>query len=214
MNPDYPHPLIAREGWPFIGALLVVSVLVHLVGGFEWAWPFWLLTVFLVQFFRDPARDVPGAADAVLAPADGRVIVVEQARDPYADRDALKVSIFMNVFNVHVNRAPHSGRVERIEYQAGKFLSADLDKASADNERNSVLIRTKEGKAFLTIQIAGLIARRIVCWVGEGMEVVRGQRFGLICFGSRLEVVLPLESKILVQAGQKVRAGETPLGVL
>jgi len=104
--------------------------------------------------------------------------------------------------------------VEKIEYHSGKFLSADLDKASADNEKNSLLIRTEEGKAFLTIQIAGLIARRIVCWVGEGLDVNRGQRFGLICFGSRLEVVLPLESKILVQAGQKVRAGETPIGVL
>jgi phosphatidylserine decarboxylase len=120
----------------------------------------------------------------------------------------------MNVFNVHVNRAPYSGSVEKIEYHSGKFLSADLDKASADNEKNTVLIRTKEGKQFLTIQIAGLIARRIVCWVGEGMEVARGERFGLICFGSRLEVVLPLASKVLVQAGQKVRAGETPIGYL
>jgi len=104
--------------------------------------------------------------------------------------------------------------VEKIEYHGGKFLSANLDKASADNEKNTVLIRTKEGKAFLTIQIAGLIARRIVCWIGEGTEIARGQRFGLICFGSRLEVVLPLDSKILVQTGQKVRAGETPIGYL
>jgi phosphatidylserine decarboxylase len=137
MTPNYPHPLIAREGWPFIGALLVVSLLVQLVGGFGWAWPFWLLTLFVVQFFRDPARDVPAVADVVVAPADGRVIVVERARDPYADRDALKVSIFMNVFNVHSNRSPVDGTIEQIDYFPGKFFNADLDKASESKERKA-----------------------------------------------------------------------------
>jgi phosphatidylserine decarboxylase len=171
--------------------------------------------VFVAFFFRNPERTIPGESGLLVSPADGRILKVEDVvLDGLLSGRFRKVSIFMNVFNVHVNRAPYSGRVEKIEYHSGKFLSANLDKASADNEKNTVLIRTKEGKAFLTIQIAGLIARRIVCWIGEGMDIERGQRFGLICFGSRLEVVLPLESKVLVQAGQKVRAGETPIGYL
>ena len=204
-----------REGIPLIVALGLAAAALFWVGLKGFASAVLAVMLFVAFFFRNPERAVPSGEGLLVSPADGRVLNVEEVRlDGLLQGTYRKVSIFMNVFNVHVNRVPHSGRVERIEYHAGKFFSADLDKASADNERNTVLIRTKEGKAFLTIQIAGLIARRIVCWVGEGMEVVRGQRFGLICFGSRLEVVLPLDSKILVQAGQKVRAGETPLGVL
>jgi len=118
----------------------------------------------------------------------------------------------MNVFNVHVNRIPYPGRVERVIYRAGKFLSANLDKASEDNEKNAVIVETKDGRKFMTVQIAGLIARRIICWISEGMSVSRGERFGLICFGSRVEVFLPPGASVLVKAGQKVRAGETPLG--
>ena len=206
---------IVREGIPLIVALGLAAAALFWVGLKGFASAVFAAMLFVAFFFRNPERAVPTGEGLLVSPADGRVLNVEEVRlDGLLQGTYRKVSIFMNVFNVHVNRVPHSGRVERIEYHAGKFFSADLDKASADNERNTVLIRTKEGKAFLTIQIAGLIARRIVCWVGEGMEVVRGQRFGLICFGSRLEVVLPLDSKILVQAGQKVRAGETPLGVL
>jgi len=206
---------IVREGIPLIVALGLAAAALFWVGLKGFASAVLAVMLFVAFFFRNPERAVPSGEGLLVSPADGRVLNVEEVcLDGLLQGTYRKVSIFMNVFNVHVNRVPHSGRVERIEYHAGKFFSADLDKASADNERNTVLIRTKEGKAFLTIQIAGLIARRIVCWVGEGMEVVRGQRFGLICFGSRLEVVLPLESKILVQAGQKVRAGETPLGVL
>jgi phosphatidylserine decarboxylase len=206
---------IAREGIPLVVALGLATAALFWVGLKGFASAVFAAMLFVAFFFRNPERAVPTGEGLLVSPADGRVLNVEEVRlDGLLQGTYRKVSIFMNVFNVHVNRVPHSGRVERIEYHAGKFFSADLDKASADNERNTVLIRTKEGKAFLTIQIAGLIARRIVCWVGEGMEVVRGQRFGLICFGSRLEVVLPLDSKILVQAGQKVRAGETPLGVL
>ncbi len=187
MTPQYPHPLIAREGWPYIGGLLAVSIVVNLVGGFEWAWPFWLATLFVLQFFRDPARDVPAAPDAVLAPADGRVIVVAQARDPYAERDALKVSIFMNVFNVHSNRSPVDGLIERIDYFPGKFVNADLDKASEANERNALSIRRDDGAAITCVQVAGLVARRILCYVASGERLTRGQRFGFIRFGSRVD---------------------------
>jgi phosphatidylserine decarboxylase len=126
----------------------------------------------------------------------------------------LKISIFMNVFNVHVNRIPCSGEVSAIRYKPGKFLSANLDKASALNERNSVMIRTDDGREIMIVQIAGLIARRIVCWLKEGIKVKKGERFGLIRFGSRVEVFLPLGSTLLVKIGDKVKAGETPIGEL
>jgi phosphatidylserine decarboxylase len=206
---------IVREGAPFIVGLCILTVALSWMGLKAVAIVAFAAMLFVVFFFRNPKRTIPGEKGILVSPADGRILKVEEVQlDGLLKGRFRKVSIFMNVFNVHVNRAPYPGRVEKIEYHSGKFLSADLDKASADNEKNSLLIRTEEGKAFLTIQIAGLIARRIVCWVGEGAEVARGQRFGLICFGSRLEVVLPLESKILVQAGQKVRAGETPIGYL
>jgi phosphatidylserine decarboxylase len=206
---------IVREGFPFIIGFGALALVLSWMGLGGLAAASFAVTLFVAFFFRNPERTVPAEKGLLVSPADGRVLNVEEVQvDGLLTGRFRKISIFMNVFNVHVNRAPYSGRVERIEYYSGKFLSADLDKASADNEKNTLLIRTEEGKAFLTIQIAGLIARRIVCWVGEGMEIVRGQRFGLICFGSRLEVVLPLDVKILVQAGQKVRAGETPLGVL
>ncbi|HNQ01300.1 MAG TPA: phosphatidylserine decarboxylase family protein [Syntrophales bacterium] len=206
---------IVREGVPFIVGLGLLSVALSWIGLKGLAAVACAAMLFVLFFFRNPRRTIPEGPGLVVSPADGRVLKIEEVQlDGPLTGGHRKVSIFMNVFNVHVNRIPHAGRVEKIEYHAGKFLSADLDKASADNERNTVLIRTAEGKAFLTIQIAGLIARRIVCWIGEGMEVARGQRFGLICFGSRLEVILPLDSKVLVQPGQKVRAGETPLGVL
>ena len=206
---------IVREGFPFIIGFGVLALALSWMGLGGLAAASFAVTLFVAFFFRNPERTVPTEKGLLVSPADGRVLNVEEVQvDGLLTGRFRKISIFMNVFNVHVNRAPYSGRVERVEYYSGKFLSADLDKASADNEKNTLLIRTEEGKAFLTIQIAGLIARRIVCWVGEGVDVVRGQRFGLICFGSRLEVVLPLESKILVQAGQTVRAGETPLGYL
>jgi len=206
---------IVREGLPFIVGLGILTVALSWMGFNAVAVVAFAATLFVVFFFRNPERTIPGEKGILVSPADGRVLKVEEVQlDGLLKGRFRKVSIFMNVFNVHVNRAPYSGRVEKIEYHSGKYFSADLDKASTDNERNTLLIQTEEGKSFLTIQIAGIIARRIVCWVGEGLEVARGQRFGLICFGSRLEVVLPLESKILVQAGQKVRAGETPIGYL
>ena len=213
MSNPYPHPILAREGWPFILCSVCLSVILSFVLGL-WSLPFWLITVFVVQFFRDPARTIPQQANAVLSPADGRIVVVERSQDPQLKRDAIKVSVFMNVFNVHVNRAPYEGTIEKISYHPGKFVSANLDKASTENERNEVLIRTEDGRAIWTVQIAGLIARRIVCWIREGETLAKGERFGMIRFGSRVEVFLPADSRVVVRLNDKVRAGQTPLGYL
>lgn len=219
MTPHYPHPLLAREGWPFIGAALLLALLVQLAAGWGWAWPFWLVAIFVVQFFRDPARDVPDAPDAVLCPADGRVIVVERTRDPYAGREALKISIFMNVFNVHSNRFPVDGMIRAVDYFPGRFFNADLDKASEANERNALQIERDDGALVTCVQIAGLVARRIVCHAGSGEHLARGQRFGFIRFGSRVDLYLPLQAEPLVTIGMKVMATETvvarlPLGAI
>lgn len=174
-----------------------------------------LLTLFVLWFFRNPQRKTPEKENLVISPADGKVIRIEEtASEEQPGKTFLRVSIFMNIFNVHVNRIPYSGRVRFIRYRPGKFLSANLDKASALNERNTVMVQTDDGKEIITVQIAGLIARRIVCWLREGMQVRKGDRFGLIRFGSRLEVFLPLGSAILVEVGDRVRAGETPIGEL
>jgi phosphatidylserine decarboxylase len=211
---NYPHPLIAREGWPFIAIALVLAALIESIGGFGWAWPFWLLLVFVTQFFRDPPRPIPDGVNAVLCPADGRVVAVETARDPYADRDALKISVFMNVFNVHSQRSPVDGTVEKVNYFGGSFLNAALDKASAENERNAVVIHTTRGQTVTSVQIAGLVARRILCYLKPGQTVARGERYGFIRFGSRVDVYLPLGSRARVAIGEKVSASSTILADL
>ncbi len=209
----YPHPFIAREGWPFLAASLAVSVIVTLWCAL-WSIPLWLLTLFILQFFRDPARTAPTQANAVLAAADGKVIVVEKARDEYLQRDALKISVFMNVFNVHSNRSPVDGTVERRWYMPGKFFNAALDKASAENERNALWIRTPGGQDITCVQIAGLVARRILCYVDVGDRLQRGQRYGFIRFGSRVDLYLPLTARARVSLGDRVSAGETVLAEL
>ena len=211
---SYPHPPIAREGWPFIAGVAAVALLVTWFAGFWWALVPWLALAFVVQFFRDPARRVPDAPGAVLSPADGRIVAIERAQDPYAGREALKISVFMNVFNVHSNRAPVDGRIERVEYFPGKFLNADLDKASEQNERNALVIRTADGAVVSCVQVAGLIARRILCYVSAGEPLARGQRFGFIRFGSRVDVYLPLDARPKVTIGEKVHATETVLAEL
>lgn len=216
MQSDEKHrSLIISEGVPFIIPLGVVTVAAF-VAGFTWIGVLILLaTLFVIWFFRNPERTMPENPLQIISPADGRVIGVEEAASPeYPGRFFLKISIFMNIFNVHVNRIPFSGDVVWIRYKPGKFLSANLDKASALNERNTVLIRTVDGREIITVQIAGLIARRIVCWLKEGMKVTKGERFGLIRFGSRVELFLPTDSILLVKTGDKVRAGETPIGEL
>ena len=213
MNRFYPHPIIATEGWPFIAAGLALSIIFSCCCGW-WSLPFWLFTLFSLQFFRDPARDIPADADAVLCPADGRIVVVEKATDPYRQTEALKISVFMNVFNVHSQRAPVDGTISRVEYNAGKFLNAALDKASTENERNAVLLTTRSGRDITFVQVAGLVARRVLCYVNAGESMVRGERYGFIRFGSRVDVYLPVDAVANVAIGDKVRASETILARL
>jgi phosphatidylserine decarboxylase len=211
---SYPHPLIAREGWPFIGATLVAALLLSVLVSWAWATPLWLAFVFCVQFFRDPARPIPGNAKTIVSPADGRIVAIEPVRDPWLDRDALKLSVFMNVFNVHSNRSPVDGEVKQRWYHPGKFINADLDKASTENERNALWLRTTTGQDITCVQVAGLIARRILCYVEAGAALQRGQRYGFIRFGSRVDLYLPLDTTIKVAIGDKVRASATVLAEL
>ncbi len=213
MNNHYPHPIIAREGWPFLTIAIVAALIAtSLLGG--WSWPFWVIALFVLQFFRDPPRTVPLQPNAVLSPADGRIVVVEKAQDPYAGREALKISVFMNVFNVHSNRSPVDGAITKVEYFPGKFVNADLDKASTENERNAVVVTADNGAVITFVQVAGLIARRILCYVSPGDKLARGQRYGFIRFGSRVDVYLPLTARPLVTVGEKVSATETILAEL
>ena len=213
MQSSYPHPIIAREGWPFLALAVVVSAIVTWYAAW-WSLPFWLAAVFVLQFFRDPGRNVPADPSLVCAPADGRIVMVEKAEDPYARRDALKISVFMNVFNVHSNRAPVDGEVIDVHYDRGGFLNAALDKASMENERNALRIRMDGGAEVTCVQIAGLVARRILCYVKAGDRLVKGQRFGFIRFGSRVDVYLAPQSRPRVTVGDKVYAGETVLAEL
>ena len=210
MQTHYPHPIIAREGWPYLGAAAVVSVLVSF-WSFSWSIPLWIITLFILQFFRDPPRTAPTQANAVLSPADGRIVSVEKVFDPYAKRESLTISVFMNVFNVHSNRAPVDGTIESVAYFPGKFVNADLDKASLDNERNAIVIRRPDGVVVTSVQVAGLIARRILCYVKNGEVLSRGQRYGFIRFGSRVDVYLPPEARPRVTIGDKVSATTTIL---
>ena len=182
--------------------------------GFWWASPLWLVVLLAVQFFRDPERQIPQQDQAVVAPAHGRVVAIEQAYDPYLERDAIKISIFMNIFSVHSNRAPVEGVVRGRWYQPGQFFNASLDKASEKNERNAIWINTGDGHDVVSVQIAGFVARRILCYVTEGQPISRGQRYGFIRFGSRLDVYLPFESRIEARLGHWVDSGSDIIGYL
>ncbi|MDD5298646.1 MAG: phosphatidylserine decarboxylase [Rhodocyclaceae bacterium] len=212
---NYPHPIIAREGWPFLTISVAAALLVTWLFGWSMAAALWIIALFVLQFFRDPARPIPGNAKSVLSPADGRIVAVEKVRDTWLNRDALKVSVFMNVFNVHSNRSPVDGTVTQRWYNPGKFVNADLDKASTENERNALHIKASANGADVTcVQVAGLIARRILCYVEAGTPLTRGQRYGFIRFGSRVDVYLPLDSRVLVTIGEKVSASSTVLAEL
>jgi phosphatidylserine decarboxylase len=206
----YPHPIIAKEGWPYLALVGAVTLLVHYLGGIAWSWPLWIIFIFVLQFFRDPQRIAAIGRDLVLSPADGRIVVVEKANDPYAGREALKISVFMNVFNVHSNRSAVNGTVKEIQYFPGKFVNADLDKASTENERNAVVIDAN-GQTVTLVQVAGLIARRILCYIHVGDRLKAGERYGFIRFGSRVDVYLPLTAEPLVSVGDKVFATNTAL---
>ena len=213
MGSSYPHPIIAREGWPFLAVAVVVSITVSWFS-IWWSLPFWLATLFVLQFFRDPARRVPADPGLVCAPADGRIVMVEKTEDPFTNRPALKISVFMNVFNVHSNRAPVDGEVTDVNYYQGGFFNAALDKASLENERNVLRLRMDDGSELTCVQIAGLVARRILCYVKPGDRLVKGERFGFIRFGSRVDLYLTPQARARVTVGDKVYAGETVLAEL
>ena len=207
----YPHPIIAREGWPFVAFVFFIALTATVGFGFWFAVPFWLIAIFVTQFFRDPPRELPRDPNAIVSPADGRVVFVGRAHDPFLHRDALKISVFMNVFNVHSNRSPVDGVIQNVWYYPGKFFNADLDKASEENERNALWIKTHAGMDVTCVQIAGLVARRILCYVGKGDQLSRGQRYGFIRFGSRVDLYLPLDAYIKISIGDKVYATSTVL---
>ncbi|MBI5232814.1 MAG: phosphatidylserine decarboxylase family protein [Deltaproteobacteria bacterium] len=204
----------AREGLRFAVGSAMLGALFLTTGFAVLSVISFFLTLFVVWFFRDPERELPSDPDSIVSPADGRVIKVERIKEErFLGTEALKISIFMNVFNVHVNRAPADGTIERIVYNPGRFFSADMDKASLENEQNALVIRSNNGFAYATNQIAGLIARRIVCKVTEGMTLKKGQRYGMIMFGSRLDVFLPSHVKEKVGIGDRVRAGSSVIAL-
>ena len=206
--------IIAREGWLIVGFGAAVTVVLHWALGVAWAWPLWLVLFFVIQFFRDPPREISETVGAIVSPAHGKVVAIEPTRDPYLDRDALKLSIFMNVFSVHSNRIPMAGKIRGQWYHAGRFLNAALDKASRENERNALWVQTSTGEDIVVVQIAGLIARRISCDIKHGDRVTTGQRYGFIKFGSRVDVYLPLEADIATRLGQWVLSGTDTIAYL
>jgi phosphatidylserine decarboxylase len=206
------HLPIAKQGFPSIAVLVALFLVSALAGWTVVAALSLLAALLVVNFFRDPERTVPPDPRAVVAPADGKIIFAGKVfEDRFLRREALKVSIFMNVFNVHVNRVPFSGEITNIHYEKGKFVAANLDKASRDNEHNAVVLRLADGETLAFVQIAGLIARRIDCWAKPGDRVERGERFGMIRFGSRVDLYAPTTCRLAVAEGQHVKAGESIL---
>ncbi|MCW5199572.1 phosphatidylserine decarboxylase family protein [Desulfobulbus sp. F1] len=203
---------VAKEGFPFIlfcGFIaLICAILQYRIAAFTGL----TITAFVTWFFRDPERTLPEGENAVVSPADGKVIRVEEMFDDrFLHQEVLRISIFMNVFNVHVNRIPCAGRVRRVLFQPGRFYAADQDKAALHNEHCALVVSTASGQEYAAVQIAGLIARRIVCRAEPGDQVRTGERYGLIRFGSRVDLYLPKGSEAAVKVGQKVKSGETVL---
>jgi phosphatidylserine decarboxylase len=210
-----PKVPIALEGWPFIAFfafLTLVTAMLEFVTGSIF---FLIITCFVLWFFRDPERFVPFEEDAVVSPADGKVIIIKEVEDDrFTGLKAQKISIFMNVFNVHVNRIPIAGKVEKVLYKPGKFYNADSRKAELENEYCASVLTTNSGKKLAVVQISGLIARRIVCWIEPGDKLRTGERIGLIRFGSRVDIYLPPEADLKVEVGDMVRGGESLLARL
>ncbi|MCF8024563.1 MAG: phosphatidylserine decarboxylase family protein [Desulfobacteraceae bacterium] len=206
---------IAEPGYPFIAAAGFATLVFALVGIAGLAIAGLAVTFFICWFFRDPDRVTPEETVAVIAAADGKVVSVRTLeKNPYTEGPCLQIGVFMNIFNVHVNRVPCTGSIKKIRYVPGSFMSADREAASTKNEHNAVTIETKTGHTVAVVQIAGLVARRIICNIAEGQEVTAGQRFGMICFGSRVDLYLPEDTQPAVSAGQRVRAGTSIVGYL
>lgn len=207
---------IHKEGWKFASIFFLLS-LVFLMIWLPLAIIGFLLTFFVIWFFRDPERITPDNQNKIVSPADGKICLIDKAQPPeellLESKEMLRICIFMNVFNVHVNRSPVKGVIEKITYKAGSFFNASLDKASEKNERNSLIIKTND-KKIIVVQIAGLIARRIIGFIKEGNKIDAGERFGLIRFGSRVDIYLPEGAESDVNVGDKVKAGETIIGSL
>ena len=204
---------VAKEGYPFIGFAGFVTLIAALLDYDIASMIALAVTVFVLYFFRDPERVSPTASDAIVCPADGKVISIEKMfDDKFINEHVYKISIFMNVFNVHVNRVPFPGTVTDIKYSPGRFYSANSERGALENETCAVIMECENGRKFAFVQMAGLIARRIVCWAEKGNTLLAGERFGLIRFGSRVDVYLPSQVQVEVLNGQKVKAGETVLG--
>ncbi len=209
------HIPIARSGYPFILISALAAVGFALLGFETIAILGAGATLFIVFFFRDPERRVPKAPGTVVSPADGRVISVEAvSTGPFFSEPCRRISIFMTVFDVHVNRVPYEGRIGAVEHRPGAFMAANRDRASELNERNAILVNTEKGAKISVVQVAGWIARRIVCVIRENEPVARGERFGLIRFGSRVDVYLPDAVSVCVKIGQRVKAGASIIGYL
>lgn len=208
------HVLLAKEGWFYIGLSLIVALLATLFWGWLAAIIFWVIAVFVLQFFRDPHRTIPQDKNIIVSPADGKVIFTGLVDDPYLKREAYKISVFMNVFSVHSNRSPLAATVKKVWYHAGSFLNAALDKASEKNERNAIWLQTNKKQDIVSVQVAGLIARRILCYTNEKDKLERGQRYGFIRFGSRVDLYLPKDFTPGVELGDNVSAGTSILGKL
>jgi len=210
-----PRVPIAKEGYPFIVFAALLALVLAILGHDRSSFSALVLTAFVMNFFRDPERTPNEDPASLISPADGKVIIVEKVFDErFLMAEAIKVSIFMNIFDVHVNRVPVTGQVEKVIYKAGSFYSADTQRSSLENESCAMIMTIEGGRRLAVVQIAGLIARRIVCWAGGGDKLQKGERFGLIRFGSRVDLFLPLDTKLQVKVGEKVRAGETLLGYL
>ncbi len=205
----------AKEGIPFIGAAAGVTLLAGWLGWIFVAVGAAILTLFVSWFFRNPSRVVPQGPRVVVAPGDGKVIAIQEEFEPrFIKASSIRISIFLNVFDVHINRLPCEGIIEDVQYQPGLFLVASKPDATLRNEQNALMIRTAQDAKVLCVQVAGLIARRIVCWISPGDRAVRGERFGLIRFGSRMDTFFPVGTAVKVAVGDRVKGGETILGVL
>lgn len=210
-----PQVPVAREGIPFIAFIAFVTVIVAVLDYDQLAFIFLLLTGFVIYFFRDPERILPDDEDVVVSPADGKVILVEKIFDDrFMNEHVYKISIFMSIFDVHVNRLPFAGEVEKILYVPGSFYAANTDQGGLANEHCAVILNTRKNFRYAVVQVAGLVARRIVSWVEKGDHIERGSRYGMIRFGSRVDIYLPQQLQPEVRSGQRVKAGETIIGYL